>query len=56
LREASRNEPNRAAEVEADGQDWVTQGVASPSIPSWNQILSFLRQMAQLRELAGSAA
>ena len=30
--------------------------LASPSIPSWNQILSFLQQMAQLRENAGSAA
>ena len=30
--------------------------VASQSTPSWNQILSFLQQMAQLRESAGSAA
>lgn len=30
--------------------------MASPSIPSWNQILSLLTQMAQLREIAGSAA
>ncbi len=28
----------------------------SPSIPSWNHILSFLQQMSQLREHAGSAA
>jgi hypothetical protein len=32
------------------------KGVASLSIPSWNQILPFLQQMAQLREIAGSAA
>ena len=30
--------------------------VVSQSTPSWNQILSFLQQMAQLRESAGSAA
>lgn len=34
----------------------LIQSVASLSTPSWNQILSFLRQMAQLRETAGSAA
>ncbi len=33
-----------------------TTFVASPSIPSWNQILAFLQQMGQLLELAGSAA
>jgi hypothetical protein len=37
-----------------DGQP--ESGMASPSIPSWNQILSFLQQMAQLREIPGSAA
>jgi hypothetical protein len=31
-------------------------GVASLSIPSWNQIETFLRQMSRLRESAGSAA
>ena len=30
--------------------------MASLSIPSWNQILPFLRQMAQLREIGGLAA
>jgi len=30
--------------------------LASPGFPSWNQILSFLQQMSQLREAAGSAA
>jgi hypothetical protein len=33
-----------------------TGDLASPGVPSWNQILSFLQQMAQLREIAGSAA
>jgi len=33
-----------------------SQGMASQGVPSWNQILSFLQQMAQLRESAGSAA
>ena len=28
----------------------------SQSIPSWNQILGFLQQMAKLREVSGSAA
>ena len=32
------------------------KGMASHSVPSWNQILSFLQQMAVLRESAGSAA
>ena len=31
-------------------------GVASPSIPSWNQILKWLRDMQNLRESAGHAA
>jgi hypothetical protein len=30
--------------------------VASHIIPSWNQILLFLRQMARLREIAGATA
>jgi hypothetical protein len=42
----NRQEPSRICEV----------FVASQSTPSWNQILSFLQQMAQLRESAGSAA
>jgi len=29
---------------------------SSPSIPSWNQILVFLQQMARLRETEGFAA
>lgn len=31
-------------------------GMASPSIPSWNQIIGFLQQMARLRETEGFAA
>jgi hypothetical protein len=34
----------------------VWSRMASQGVPSWNQILSFLQQMAQLRESAGSAA
>ena len=30
--------------------------MASLGIPSWKQILAFLRKMAVLREMAGSAA
>jgi hypothetical protein len=30
--------------------------VASPSIPSWNQILKWLREMQSLRESVGDAA
>jgi hypothetical protein len=32
------------------------KGVASPSTPSWNQILTFLQQMANLRRSVDSAA
>jgi hypothetical protein len=31
-------------------------GVASPSIPSWNQIVSFLESLRQLRESSGFVA
>ncbi len=31
-------------------------GVASPSIPSWNQIAAWLGQMQKLREVGGFAA
>ena len=34
----------------------VVTNLASPTVPSWNQILAFLKQMAELREIAGSAA
>ena len=34
----------------------VENGVASLSIPSWNQILPFLQQMAQVREITRSVA
>jgi hypothetical protein len=37
------------------GGEVVTK-LASPSIPSWNQILSFLQEMAKLRDIAASAA
>ena len=30
--------------------------MASPSVPSWNQILQFLREMGQLRSMSDSAA
>ena len=30
--------------------------LASPSVPSWNQIVQFLESMRKLQELAGSAA
>jgi hypothetical protein len=32
------------------------QTMASPTVPSWNQILSFLQQMKELKEMTGSAA
>ena len=34
----------------------VTVGMASLSIPSWNQIASFLESMRQLRDSPGFAA
>src|SRR6476661_4998946 len=30
--------------------------VASPTVPSWNQILTFLHQIAKFKEIGGSAA
>lgn len=32
------------------------KGVASPSIPSWNQIADWLKTLQHLREAAGTAA
>jgi len=34
----------------------IPTSVASPSTPSWNQILAFLREMARLRDMPGFAA
>jgi hypothetical protein len=34
----------------------VESELASPSIPSWNQILAWLREMAELRESGVAAA
>ena len=39
-----------------DEDDEAVRLVASPSIPSWNQIERFLQDMAQLRATGGSAA
>jgi len=32
------------------------EGMASPTIPSWNQIAEFLKSMQQLRDSTGFAA
>jgi hypothetical protein len=34
----------------------LKKAVASPSIPTWNQIAMFLESMRRLRDSAGSAA
>ena len=37
-------------------QAYRVKVLASPSVPSWNQIAEWLRQMQQLREITGFAA
>jgi hypothetical protein len=42
--------------AEIMASDGVATMVASPSIPSWNQLLTWLREMQALRESSGNAA
>jgi len=52
-RNAIANECPGAARIELARRSGLPQAVASPTIPSWNQIAGFIASMRQLRDRDG---